>query len=408
MDTLTTNLLNNIDNINNIDYVNGINNKFCHSVQSKTNLLEQCCNKPKQNEVLCGKHLNSKKVILFSPNVKNNNIVNQVINNIDSTNIGTIFQKSEQIIVVKESIKIYTKEELFEKIANNENMSVSTIRSSIKKCGLKNVINTKESKPFLIIALKAIIEKERFYITNERFIISIQTIFRKWLVYRRTLCVNDNDILTFNSKYEIPEEYFYIFYDSVTNKKYAYDIRTLDQIINSDYQTCPYTFRSFTDEDKDKINLYKNKLIKHGIDISIPKKILTFEEETDMKIKDVFHQINMLDNYTNHVWFKDLNIYQLIELYVRMEDIWNYRSNMSSVAKKRIVTNGIIFNIPHQIIKVQKSKIKLQNVLLNEFLRMISEGVDREERKLGAILILTGLVEVSGNAANALPHLIQI
>ena len=39
---------------------------------------------------------------------------------------------------------------------------------------------------------------------------------------------------------------------------------------------------------------------------------------------------------------------------------------------------------------------------------MITEGINIEEKKLGAILILTALVEVSHEAAHALPHLMQI
>jgi hypothetical protein len=60
------------------------------------------------------------------------------------------------------------------------------------------------------------------------------------------------------------------------------------------------------------------------------------------------------------------------------------------------------------MIKSIKSKIKLQNIILNDFSRLITEGIDREERKLGAIFILTGLVEVSHEASDALPHLIQV
>jgi hypothetical protein len=116
----------------------------------------------------------------------------------------------------------------------------------------------------------------------------------------------------------------------------------------------------------------------------------------------------MLDNYTNHEWFKNLNLHQLIHLYALMEDIWNYRSSMTLQSKKKIIKNGIIFSIPIHIIKQEKSIIKMQNILLDEFTRLITEGVDREEKKLGAILILTGLVEISADAADALPHLLQI
>ena len=367
--------------------MNQLNNNLCHSIKNKNEPYLQCCNKPKNNELLCGVHIKSKNIMLYHYTFINND------------------NDEYQLAIDKE---IYSPNDLFEKILNNVDLNVYSIRSSIKNSYLNKLINTKQSKQYLISALKKIISLERFYLTNEGYIILIQSIFRRWLVKRRKLCYNDTDILTFTCKYEIPENFFYIFYDKCTKKKYAYDIRTLNEIINSDYPSCPYTFRNFTLEEKLEITLYKNKLIKMGLNIDIEKKKLTIEEETHMKIKDVFYQINMLDNYTNHEWFKELNINQLIHLYAIMEDIWNYRSNMTTESKKKIIKNGIVFSTPIYIIKKEKSLIKIQNVLLDEFIRLINEGVDREEKKLGAILILTGLVEISSDAADALPHLMQV
>jgi hypothetical protein len=303
--------------------------------------------------------------------------------------------------------EIYDKDVLFEKIINNSYLSIYTIRKSIKNIGLNKFIDTKQSKTDLIQSLKIYIFKERFYQTNIQKIIKIQSFFRKWLVHRRKLCYNETDILSFTSKYEIPNQYLFIFNDTQTNKKFAYDIRTLIQIINSDYPSCPYTFRNFTENEKNNIKNHVNKLLLYNIDISIEKEPLTPEEEVDMKIKEVFYQINMLDNYTNHMWFKNLTLYQLTELYLKMEDIWNYRSSMTIETKKNIVKNGVAFNIPIHIIKNQKCILKIRHILLDEFLRMINEGKDREEKKLGAMLILTGLCEVSLEASYALPHLIQ-
>jgi hypothetical protein len=351
----------------------------CKSVKNKLSLDKQCCNKAKPNEILCGKHLNSKNIIIYE----------NMENEIDT------------------SKEVFNKEELYEKILNNSYISVFSLRKSIKECKLNTLINTKQSKQLLINCLKKIIEKERFYATNKYYLILLQSFFRKWLIHRRASCSNDTDILTFTCKYEIPGIYFYVFYDKKINKKFGYDIRTLLEIIESDYPSCPYTFRKFDDEEKERIYKYKNKLNIFNINTNIEKNKLSYEEETDMKIKDVFYQINMLDNYTNHVWFKNLNLDQLIELYLRMEDIWNYRSSLTLESKKRIVNNGNIFYIPIQIIKSHKIIIELQNILLDDFTRLITEGIDREEKKLGAILILTGLVEVSYEAAYALPHLIQ-
>ena len=115
----------------------------------------------------------------------------------------------------------------------------------------------------------------------------------------------------------------------------------------------------------------------------------------------------MLDNYTNYIWFKQLELNQLITLYIKCEDIWNFRSGMTIESKAQIVNGGQAFVIPLGFIKNMKSKFKLRHVLLDEFYRFITEGNDRDERKLGAILILSALVEVSIPAAYALPHLVQ-
>lgn len=382
------------------------NMKFCHSIKNKANKNIQCSNKPKINEDYCGKHINCKnKISFFEINKESlDDILSDALitNNLDISNIIIDNPESDD-----KTNKILSVTELFDYISKNKYLNIYTLRQSIKQSYLSKIINIKKSKSLLIEEVKNIIEHHRYYDANMHSIIMIQSIYRKWLIYKRSLCVNENDILTFTCKYEIPNKYFYIFKDSVTKKRYAYDFRTLLKIIESNYQSCPYTFRNFTDQEKEDIYLYKIKLINLGIDVEIEKKILSFEEETEMKTKDIFYEINMLDNYTNHFWFSNLELHELITLYLKMQDLWNYRTDMSIEAKKRIIANGTVFNVPLYIIKNQKSKIKLQNVILNEFSRLITEGINVDERKLGAMLILTSLVEVSHDAASALPHLIQ-
>ena len=392
--------------------MNILKNNQCQSIKNKSNINIQCCNTSKKGDFLCGVHIKCKNIILFK-NFINSNGNNTVNDNTVNDNIINDTQNNNLINdTINDNIndkkKIFSIEDLFNIILNNDNISIYSIRKSINNSYLNKFINTKQSKPLLINSLKDIISKERLYITHKSYIILIQSYYRRWLIYRKNKCYNDTDILTFTSKYDIPNIYFYIFNDSITKKKYAYDIRTLLQIIDSDYPSCPYTFRTFTDEEKSTIINYKNKLLMNGVNITIEKEKLSIEEETEMKIKDVFYQINMLDNYTNHQWFKNLNINELINLYIIMEDIWNYRSNMDISSKRRIVEDGMVFTIPRQIIKQTKSKLKLQNIILDDFLKLITEGINIDEKKLGAIFILTGLVEVSIEAADALPHLIQL
>jgi len=382
--------------------MNLFNENLCNSVKSKYCTTEQCSNKPKKNEKLCGKHLNSKNIIYFK------NDLEKQIENIDINSTKDDILNNEDDDELNDKKKIYNKGELYDIISNDKYIGIYSIRNSIKYCDLHRLINTKLSKSILISKIKDIINKERYYLTNEHCVILVQSLIRRWFVHRKKICCNDTDILTFSSKYEIPNVYFYIFHDSVTNKKYGYDIRTLIQIINSEYPSCPYTFRNFTEHEKMEIIKKQNILINNHITLNIEKAALSKEEEVNMKMKDVFHQINMLDNYTNYMWFKNLNIKQLIDFYIRMEDVWNYRLGMTNDAKKSIVKNGILFNIPVHVIQYQKDIIKMQHILLDEFTRMITEGSNREDKKVGALLILTCLVEVSLDCANALPHLVQI
>lgn len=391
--------------------MNQFNSKLCHSVKSKLNTNLQCCYRHKINEIFCGKHLNSNNIILFNKSsIDNSNTtdISNIANLLNNNDISDEISKMELIEKDDDTRKIYTKNELFEKILTNTYISIYSLRKSIKSCKLNKFIDTKQTKQELIKNIKEIIQKERYYTFNQKSIILIQSIYRMWKTYRRRLCSNTTDILTFTDIYDIEEKFFYIFNDNIRQKKYGYDIRTLIQIINSDYPSCPYTLRSFTENEKFEINKYTERLIKNGLDLGFKKSILTPEQEVEMKIKDVFHKINMLDNYTNPEWFKNLQLHQLIELYIRSEDVWIYRSMMSLESKKNIVHNGVAFTIPVPIIKTYKSKMKLQHIILDEFNRFVTEGINNEEKKLGAILILTALVEVSHDAADALPHLIQI
>jgi len=392
-------------------------NTLCKSVKSKTFLNVQCCNKAKPGEIFCGKHLNSKKIILYKESDQEsieNNINSIVLSNDTDFDVVHVIDTSINSLLetLTKTDIIYSKNELFQKISMNEYINIGSIRKSIKKCKSLSWINLKSSKQTLIEIIKKEIEKERYYASNIDNIIRIQSYIRMRSVIKLVndikSCSNDSDILSFTNLFDIEPKYFYIFNDTISGKKYGYDIRTLLEIINSDYPSCPYTIRNFTTDEKEAIFQYRNTLINRGIDVRIEKSILSPEEEIDMRIKDVFHKINMLDNYTNPLWFKNLKIFELYQLYLRCEDIWNYRTGMSNDAKKKIVSNGCVFNIPIHIIKNITSKIHIQNIILTEFTRMISEGIDREEKKLGAIFILTALVEVSSDAADGLPHLIQV
>ena len=355
---------------------------LCASIKSKKEKNTQCPLKRKINSCYCGKH--QKNAINYDVKVTN---ICECISNKDDTKV------------------IFTKDELLYNVQENISMSVYTIRQSIKHCFLKKFIQTKQSKQCLILELKNILKKERYYINNEDHIIKLQSFMRMVLKRRRYLCFNDIDILSMESKMDIETPYLYILHHK--NKKFAYDIRFLKDLLESKYSKCPYTFEEFDDNQKNSIHAYIEKLKNEHI---ILEEVVELSEEEiiENKVKELFYKINMLDNYTSHKWFLDLKLVDLMKLYIHAEDIWNYRTQLSVQAKQNIIGNQSIFNIPISIIRKEKSLNKMRNIMIHIFDTMVSNGNDIHEKKLGAILVLSALVEVSPQASYALPHLIQL
>jgi hypothetical protein len=378
---------------------------ICHSIKNKKQRGIQCTNQKVENENLCKIHLKNKYREYYVQLLDKEKISDVCISCED---VNT--KEPKEIKETRETVEktVYEREEFLNLFLTNlgNNLTVGLIRNNIKLLGLS--VYTKLSKPELIKDLRHIAVTENNYKTNIDKIVLIQSFIRRWLIMRRFGCCNPNEITSFDEVIDIPGNYFYLFKDTITGKKFGYDIRSLIAILKSDYPTCPYTFRQFTDDEKTAIHNHFNKLKNAGIELDFEKNIMTKEQEMEMRMKDVFHKINMLDNYTSHTWFLNLSLKDLMDLYATLEDIWNYRLGMTPEAKNNILpsTNGTAFLMSNNTIRRIKSKEHMQNILLTEINKFVSDGINRDERKLGAMLILTGLVEISEQAADALPHLI--
>lgn len=364
-----------------------INQEYCMSIKCKGSTL-QCTNKRK-NGLYCGKHskckniINIKDVICISNNILINNNNEDELINIKNINL------------------------LKKNVLNNNcgSYKVFYIRQMIKYHNLP--INTKQSKLELVAKLKNYFNENQYYEKNLKKIIFIQKNVRRNLIYRVSNCVNQEDLLTLDTLYKIPLNYFIKIKD-INDKYYGFDIRTLSEIYKNGGNQNPYTQNKITTDEWYKINKHINYLDYNGLEYTIKKDIFDPEKEIELRMVEIFHKIDLLDNYTDHTWFKDLNLNELKKLYRFTEDIWNYRTDLNFEDKKKILQNGIAFNIPIYQINRIKHKINLQKIILNEYERFINEGQSRDDKKLGVMLLLTGLVEVSEPAAFALPHLIQV
>ena len=156
-------------------------------------------------------------------------------------------------------------------------------------------------------------------------------------------------------------------------------------------------------------NRLRNMMINNIIIENYEKPELTEKEEIEQFAIDIFSRIDQLGNYTNHTWFLNLNMSSLQKLYTTIEDIWFYRAELTNEIRAKISNNTLVFVIKPDIIKTWhlSKKKDLQKLLLSSFDILISSSSDIDDHKHSALLILTGLVDVSPEACYAHPLLAQ-
>ena len=265
-----------------------------------------------------------------------------------------------------------------------------------KHMGKKNV---KSEKQIIFDEVyKHIIAINRYYeINNDKRILLIQALFRGRSIRKKNdefKCNNNEDFYTYDELKDIPKKYFYSYVD---HKKFrwGFDIRSLDKLLNMNYPN-PYTTepipQNIITEINDIIKTLKNEEGYEDLTDSIVR------ERKDMikqKTVDLFSLIEQ-SGYTCHIeWFTNLSIRRLKELYKNLEDVWNYRSQLTEQMKCNICPpNAYIFKTPMIEVMNYSSKEDLQELILHETMKFKNAESD-SDRKLGFMYFLIAFGMVS-------------
>lgn len=381
-----------------------LNISVCAATKNKSSNL-QCPRKKYPNSDFCGIHTRAKNITRYIDIITPNN--NTITCNSPKKNNNT------KTLKILDDVASYIPKfcHITDILGSNtiEHLKIEDLKYTISELNLKTFMVIKgNEKRYLFNCLYQYYNNFSNYYHNIEKIVKIQSYIRRHLIIRRKRCINTEDLYTLDSKYDIPLKYFYSFKDN-NNFHYCFDIRTFTKILEMGDNINPYTTKPLP---LNAISKYKKKIIslqKKNINLHMKEEKLPPHKIFEQKVIDVFHKYDMLDNYTNHLWFMNLNLIQLKKFYKYAEDIWNYRAQLPLSSKKKIIKNGIAFNIPYHIIHniKQNQMKKLQELLIEEMDRFVTEGINIDEKKLGAMLILSALVEVSAEAADALPHLMQ-
>lgn len=230
---------------------------------------------------------------------------------------------------------------------------------------------------------------------------------------KRSLCVNETDFYTFEPLKEIEYKQFISFKDN-DGFIYGFDIKSLFHLISIDREKAlnPYNRNKFPENILaifKRIRTLTRRIFKLLIETQIEEDTeLPEEKRFDLRIIEVFQNINALGNYSDSNWFTQLDRSQNILFIRELLDIWSYRAQLSLQVQREICPpNGNPFynvNLHYvntwDLIEIKKYSLKIIE-------NMVNCGINNEAKSLGAYYVLASLTLVNENARNALPWLYQ-
>lgn len=223
---------------------------------------------------------------------------------------------------------------------------------------------------------------------------------------QRNLCVNDTDFYTLDDIKSIHYDEFYSFKDE-SNFIYGFNIKSIYNLIKNGKCQNPYNLKELSPNIVNNIS----KFIKFS-DILNIKLNLKLEElqnmSYDKRLNDIFHEIDLLGNYTNPLWFKNLSFRRKIVFLKELHDIWIYRANIDNSVRLEIYPYGDPFlNLNLNNIYNNVPLDNFNNICLNIIENFIKYGNSDSSKSLGALYILSALTIVSIDAAEAMPWLYE-
>ena len=250
-------------------------------------------------------------------------------------------------------------------------------------------------------------------------VIFLQRNFKKYLnsskiktqgpgILDKSKCSNQEDFYTLDNVNDIEDKYFFSY--ETEGHIYFFDIRSFNKLVKGDCKN-PYTREKIPDYAINMFKLRKKQLKNNKIVVKeFEKSKMSKEQLFNADVLCIFQKIDLLDiaaGGTHTKWFTDLNLLQLKMLYKVLEDIWNYRAELTQAKKKEIVPNNNMFPKSVNEVYYMNKKREIQYIILNEMDKLLSSAPNIEDKMTGGYFVLTALVEISPECMDALPWLIQ-
>jgi hypothetical protein len=229
--------------------------------------------------------------------------------------------------------------------------------------------------------------------------------------FNRRLCVNETDFFTMDDLKDIPYNQFFSFQDD-DGMLYGFDMLSIYTLFTKGFDSKtanPYNRNVLGKHIKKNVwkLLWLSKLFKEEINVVLTEETIEMPSISARSIT-LFHDMDILGNYTNVEWFLSLNQQAVVRFITELNDIWSYRANLSDIVKREICPNNIepfrtmyMIDIRHEALPI------VQDIALLIMETFVHAGINRDSRCLGANFVLCALTLVNPDAAIALPWLFQ-
>jgi hypothetical protein len=171
----------------------------------------------------------------------------------------------------------------------------------------------------------------------------------------------------------------------------------------------PYTNTPIPADKVGDIMRTYNRVKKTGAPMDHYKETVVMSVRKQLKWRSLslFQHINKLGHYADHMWFWQLTLGELMDMYDGLFDLWFYRIFLSAEQKQQILPNYMPFSaVSPSAFQQIKDINRARAIMLDEMTQFVTLGLGRDNQYTGSILVLTALVEVSPLAAHHMPFLV--
>lgn len=230
----------------------------------------------------------------------------------------------------------------------------------------------------------------------------------------KSLCTNNFDFLSMDELTNIQNEQFFSFKDD-DGFIYGFDILSLYNLIYKCNGAVKNPFNQQPLESKVIENfrslLRLSRVLKINIltEISDVTKEVSDKKSVELRALTLFQNIDALGNYSNSHWFLALNKNQLMVFVEELEDIWEYRANLSNEVKKNICPplGNPFQRLSNNVLERLENLDEIRKIILEILEKIVNTGIDKDNKCLGAYYVLGAITLVNNDAATSLPWLFE-